>query len=946
MVTAGRPTDADVYVLDRYLELVPVGIPGEIFVGGRDLARGYYGRPDLTAERFVDDPFAAEAGTRLFRTGDMARWCTDGRLQYLGRVDHQVKIRGCRVELGEVSAALGSHQQVREAVTVAKRDDGGEARLIAYYIPKGKPPTPYKLRRHLAALIPDYMIPAAFVPLEQFPLDSHGKIDQPAMPDVSTACERVSLRGGKPQGEIEQTIAEIWCNVAGWRRVGRDDHFFEIGGHSLAAMRVIAAVRDRLGVDVALKTFLARPTLRQFAQEAARHPAGKQPSDEDTQETKIEETVPDLLGRLASSEAAKLRKLFVDATVPVRTAPLSAAQRRLWYLHLMNPHSLVYNVASAFEIHGEFDVQAMRRSLEVLVRRHEVLRSVVVAVDGEPMQASASPMPIPLPVKDLSGVPGSQRTARARKQMIEIARQPIDLLRPPHIRARLLLLEPGRYILVLVLQHFVCDGWSRWVIYRELSEQYAAFVEGRRPVLPELSIQYADFAGGEKRWLKGRTAAAALRSWKGRFLDLPPPLELPGETPTAYAVAGSDFENAGESVLNLSATLTSELRQLSGRESSTLFMTLFAAFALLMGRLSGSSDVVIGSPVMCRKGREEDLLIGCFVNMVPLRLDVAGAPAFVELLARARAVVEHALTHSGVPFDALVEAVNPVRQAHRNPLFEVAFNYVNFAREPLRLKGLKVRRLDIPETGAKFDLNCYVIEEEKTLRLKLVYRSAIYSKKRSDRILAQYEALLQQIVAAPGLSIDRFSLITPAYRSKRPILELPIEAPVHEPVCSAFRRIASGQTQEPALSAGSVVRSYGQLASDAASLSHVLHGRGFLRGECVAVIGRRCPGLITAVLAVLESGGVLLLVDEMLPARRRRSMIEQAQARHSLRILRSDGSDEGDSAEYDLYLDPISGLPEGCGAASSRRHRQWSAIDANDRACIFSLQAVQESLRV
>lgn len=910
IVTAGRPTDLDVYVLDRHGEPVPVGVAGEVCIGGDDLARGYLGRPELTAERFAPDPFAPQPGSRRFHTGDLARWRADGRLEYLGRLDRETKVRGSRVDLDEVADLLRRHPQVREAAVLAAAGPGGEVRMTAYYVPAGEPPPPHELRRHLARLAPAAMVPARFAPLPRFPRNVHGKVDRGALASLAPPQPR---RGKAPRTATEKTLAAIWQEVAGLPEPGRDDHFFVLGGNSLAAMRVRAAVRDRLGVDLDLERFFAAATLREIAAEVERR--ARQPAEPRTAEPYAES---------AGRDAA--------ATGPSGRAPLSAAQRRLWYLHLLSPASPVYNVAAAYEIRGPLDARALRRALEALVRRHEGLRSAVIAVDGEPWLSIAPPLPVPLPAVDLAGLPAPRCHEEARRQAAEISRRAFDLSRAPLLAACLLLLGPDRRVLVLVAPHFACDGWSRGNLERELSQAYAAFRQGHEPDFPALPLRCADLAGDEARRRSEPGAAAALRSWMERLRDLPPPLELAGEAPAATAAGGPDYESAGEVLRRLDAGAATALRTMSRQEGATLFTVLLAAFALLLGRLTSRTDLVIGTPVSRRSSRAEDLLVGCLVNTLPLRLDLAGAPSFRDLLQRARSVVSQALAHADVPFDALVEAANPERRPHRNPLFEVALSHVDFRRTALRLAGTEAVRLDLPATGAKFDLGCYVTDDGPELQLRLVYRRALIPPERAAVLLDQYSGLLQQLAQDPGLAVSGLSLVTPATRPFLPDLAEPLAEPAHEPVWARFLRLAALQPAAPALRSGPLVRTYGELAADAGTLVRRLAGLGLQPGDRVAVMGGRLPGLVTACLAVLAAGGVLLLVDESLPAIRRRSMLEQARVRLTLRIG-TGAPAAGEEGGATLWIDPVRGLPETDGAAAGDGCGPLPGGD--DPACVF-----------
>ncbi|HLL47574.1 MAG TPA: condensation domain-containing protein, partial [Longimicrobiaceae bacterium] len=596
----GRPmANQRTYVLDDRLEPVPAGVPGQLYLAGVGLGRGYLDRPGLTAGRFLPDPFSATPGERMYRTGDRVRWLPCGTLEFLGRADHQVKLRGFRVEPGEVAAALLEHPAVQHAVVALRDDAAGGKRLAAYVVPVrpdavGEP----ELRAHARARLPEYMVPAAFVLLERLPLSPNGKVDRRALPEP-----------GRPEGEdaclpprtpLEEALAGTWAGVLGVERVGPRDSFWGLGGHSLLAIRLISRVRRLFGVELPLRTLFGAPTLAEFSERV---------------------------------ESAR-REGPVRGAPPLRPAPragalpLSFAQQRLWLVDRMEGGGAAYHVPAAFRLRGPLDVDALGRALTEVVRRHEALRTSFPEVDGAPVQAVAAAAAVPLPVEALDGA-GEAALAR---RLAKAAGLPFDLAAGPLFRALLLRTGAGEHVLFLDVHHVVSDGWSMEILLRELSALYGAFTRGEPSPLPELEVQYADYAVWQRGWLVGEVLEEQLAFWRRRMEGAPAVLELPADRPRP---AARSYRGAVHPFC-LAAPLATELKALAGREGATLHMVLLAAFQLLHSRLSGEDDVVVGTPVAGRTRAEVEPLVGFFVNTLPLRADLSGDPAFRELLRRVR----------------------------------------------------------------------------------------------------------------------------------------------------------------------------------------------------------------------------------------------------------------------------------------------------------------------
>ncbi|HEU0055013.1 MAG TPA: amino acid adenylation domain-containing protein, partial [Longimicrobium sp.] len=615
VVPIGRPvSNTRSYVLDASLLPVPVGVAGELCVGGVQVGRGYLGRAALTAERFVPDPFGAEPGARLYRTGDRVRLSPAGTLEFLGRTDFQVKIRGVRIELGEIEAALRDHEAVRDAIVLARADATGEKRLVAYVVADADVDAE-ALRAHLAARVPAYMVPAAYVRLDALPLTPNGKLDRKALP--APDGDAFASRGYEaPISETEQAVATVWAELLGAERVGRGDHFFDLGGHSLLAVRVVSRVRQALGVDAAPGDLFERPVLADFAR-----------------------------GLTSAARADAIERVDRSGAIP-----LSFAQQRLWFLEQLGGTGAAYHVPLRLRLHGDLDRDALGRALDRIVARHEALRTTFPAVDGEPVQHIASPesSAFGLVEHDLHG------SADAEDALLRLMRDemaaPFDLARGPLIRGRLVRMAADDHVLVVTMHHVVSDGWSMGVFVRELGALYDAFRRGEADALPALEIQYADYASWQRRWVDGELLERQANFWEEALAGAPELLELPADHPRP---ARQDFAG-GVVPLALDAEMAAALKGLSRRRGTTLFMTLLAGWAAVLGRLSGQTDVVVGTPTANRDRRETEELIGFFVNTLALRVDLSGAPTVAELLARVRTAALEAQRNQDIPFEQVV----------------------------------------------------------------------------------------------------------------------------------------------------------------------------------------------------------------------------------------------------------------------------------------------------
>ncbi|MES2940630.1 MAG: non-ribosomal peptide synthase/polyketide synthase, partial [Pseudomonadota bacterium] len=835
-VPIGRPiANTRIYVLDTNGQPAPIGVPGEIFIGGDGVARGYLNRPELTAERFLDDPF--HAGGRMYKTGDLARYRADGTLDYLGRNDFQVKIRGFRIEPGEIEAKLAQLAGVREAAVLAREDNPGDKRLVAYVV-GDETVDAASLRAQLARLLPEYMVPSAYVLLDALPLTPNGKLDRRALP----APDGLSLAAPayeQPQGEAETQLARIWSELLHVERIGRHDDFFALGGHSLLAMRLLSQLRTDLGVEFPLGKLFEHPILWTQA---------------------------------AALEGAQRSELPPIVPVPRTDAglPLSFAQQRLWFLAQLDGQREAYHIPLGLHLAGTLDRAALRRALDTIVARHEALRTVFALEDGQPVQRIADAgAGFPLAMHDLRG--HADARAEAEALVASEAAAAFDLAQGPLVRGRLLVLGDTDHVLLVTMHHIVSDGWSMGVFNHELSALYAAFTEGRPDPLPPLPIQYADYAAWQRRWLDGEALRRQGDYWKRRLDIAPALLELPTDRPRPphqdYRGALAGFE--------LEAPLSAALKALSLRHGTTLYMTMLAAWAALLGRLSGQDDLVIGTPVANRTRTEVEGLIGFFVGTLALRMDLGGSPSTVELLQRVKAESIAAQQQQDLPFEQVVDIVKPARSMSHTPLFQVLFSWRNNAGGELELPGLQARPVGAPHTISKFDMTLSVGEADGRIGGGIEYATALFDAATIERHLAQYRRLLQAMVDDENRQVGRLELLDAAEREQLLVewnateAEYPREMCVHELFEAQILRTPAAV----AVVQGEQTVTYAALDAEANRLAHFLRDLGVGPDTRVAVCMERKPYLLTGLLAVLKAGGAYVPLDIGSPRERLASLL-------------------------------------------------------------------------
>ncbi|WP_051173839.1 non-ribosomal peptide synthetase [Amycolatopsis orientalis] len=840
-VPIGRPiANTRLYVLDDALGLAPPGVLGELYVAGAGLARGYAGRPGLTAERFVACPFDG-AARRMYRTGDLARWTADGVLEFFGRVDEQIKIRGYRVEPGEIEAVLARHPGVARAVVVATGEPGDRARLIAYVVPSaGAEVDAPELRRFAARVLPDHMVPSAVQVLTEIPLSPSGKVNRRALP-----VPAVVVSDRAPRSPREAILCRLFAEVLGLAKVGVDDDFFALGGHSLAATRLIGRIRATLGLEVPMRTLFRAPT------------------------------VADLAAGLDGGAAARPPLRPVPHREPV---PLSPAQRRLWFLHRMQGRSATYNAPLGLRITGALDAAAFEAALADVVARHEALRTVFPETDGMAVQRIlASDEARPRLVRHEGGGP---------EQWTSAARHVFDLATELPLWAELFAVGPDEHLLVLVVHHIAGDAWSTRPLARDLAAAYAARSQGRAPRLPELPVRYADYTVWQHAFL-GReddpesVLGRQLDYWRDRLAGLPVRLRLPTDRPRpAVATQRGDLLS-----FRLTPALHRDLMDLAGERGATLFMVVHAALAALLAGLGAGDDIPLGAPVAGRHDAALDDLVGCFVNTLVLRADVSGDPTFHDLLLRIRETDLAAYDNQDVPFEHLVEVLNPERSPAHHPLFQVGLTLQDAAFATFGLPGLETRPEPLGTGTARFDLMFGLADRygddgvPAGVEGTVEYATDLFDAATVRTLVDRLTRLLEQVAEDPGRRVGALDLLSPGER--RWLLdEIHDEAP-ETPDATLPQLFEAQVARTPdaiAVTAGDVGLSYAELDVRANALAHRLVSRGIGPESVVGVVARRSAELVVSLLGVLKAGAAYVPVDPDAPAERRAFVLADAAA--------------------------------------------------------------------
>ena len=882
----GRPIpDLQVYLLDQNLQPVPIGVRGEMYVGGAGVTRGYLNRPELTQQRFISNPFAEVEGSRLYRTGDLARYLPNGELEYLGRIDNQVKIRGFRIELGEIEGLLAQHPAVWENLVIIREDEPGDKRLVAYVVLKvEQSATVPELRQFLGNQLPSYMIPNAFVLLESLPLTSNGKIDRRALPKPDLDSTQVE-KFVAPRTPIEEMLTQIWAQVLKIEQVGIHDNFFELGGHSLLATQLVSRIRNLFKVELPLRELFTNATVAQLGR-----------SLQQLQQQDIALTSVPILKRTENVEL-----------------PLSFAQQRLWFLDQFEPNSPFYNIPVGLRLTGTLKVPALEQSLQAIVERHEALRTNFITVDGQALQIIQTQADWQVSVFDLQHLSANDQEIAVQQLAQEHAIQPFDLANQALFRAKLLVLNETENVLLVSMHHIVSDGWSMGLFVKELAVLYDAYAQDKSPNLLPLPVQYADFALWQRQWLQGDVLQSQLNYWQKQLKDAPALLPLPTDRPrpAVQTFAGARQEFA------LSLELTQKLTQLSQQQGCTLFMTLLAAFDILLYRYTEQTDILVGTPIANRDRSEIEGLIGFFVNTLVMRTNLAGNPSFSELLGRVRFMAMEAYTHQHLPFEMLVEALQPERNLSHSPLFQVMFVLENAPISTVELTGLSVNPLKVKSTTAKFDLILGIENTATGLVGVWEYNTDLWDANTIERLAGHFVTLLESIVVNPQQRISQLPLLTQPEQQQL-LLEwndTQVDYPQDKCIHQLFEEQVERTPNAVAVVYENQQLTYYELNCRANQLAHYLKSLGVKADVLVGLCVERSLEMVVGLLGILKAGGAYVPLDPNYPQERLAFMLEDAQVsvlltQHSLvdRLPEHQAKSHFDFAQYKVCLDTDAGL--------------------------------------
>ncbi|MDF5731830.1 MAG: amino acid adenylation domain-containing protein, partial [Rhizonema sp. PD38] len=844
----------------------------ELHIGGVSLARGYLNRPELTASKFIVNPFSHKPGERLYKTGDMVRYKADGNIEYLGRIDEQVKIRGFRIELGEIEALLNQHPNLLETLVVVRVHVPEDKCLVAYLVVKQQPsPTVSNLRHYLQQKLPEYMVPAAFVFLDTIPLTPHGKIDYRALPAPDTSSFSRSKSFVVPRTPIEEILAAIWEQVLGTEHVGIHDNFFELGGHSLLATQVISRVRQAFGVEILLQLLFETPTIADLAS-----------------------AITSLSFANAFSKNQGSEELTSIPRQDNRdSAPLSFAQQRLWFLEQIELNSGAYHIFLVLRLQGDLNVDAVQQSLDAIVAHHEILRTNLIASDGMSVQVIREPRAVELKLIDLQTYPETEQHAVLQHHLHQEVQRHFNLVEDLMLRGCLLQLSAQEHILLLVMHHIASDGWSIKILIEQLTNLYQRFTNGLPNPLPELPIQYGDYAVWQRQLFSSQRLEDQLNYWKQQLKGANPVLELPTDRPRllVQSYRGARYDSL------IPQSLSQALSALSRQEGVTLFMTLLAAFEILLYRYSGQEDILIGSPIAGRNRIEIEGLIGCFVNTLVLRGDLSGNPSFHELLQRVRSVALSAYAHQDFPFEKLVEELQPERSLSYHPLFQVMFVLHNLPAQTVELPGLIITQMDVNTVTSKFDLSLSLTHTEQGLHGTWEYSTDLFDAATIERMSRHFQALLAGLVANPRQRICELPLLADAERQQILVKwnNTQTEYPHGKCIHQLFEEQVEKTPDAVALVYEDQKLTYWELNARANKLTHHLQTLGVEPGMRVGISMERSVELVVGLLAILKAGGAYVPLNSTYPKEHISLMLKDAQPellltqQHLLEQLPSDG---------------------------------------------------------
>ncbi|MBG9798758.1 non-ribosomal peptide synthetase [Brevibacillus laterosporus] len=849
-IPIGKPiANTQVYVLDQYLQVVPIGVPGELYVGGPGLALGYLHRLEITSERFIKNIFSSNETDRLYKTGDIVRYLPDGTLSYIGREDDQVKIRGFRIELGEIEAVLGQHPEIRDAVVMMREDQNSNKQLIAYFTAyKPGVVTTSELRSFAEKKIPMHMIPATFIYLDHLPVTPNGKVDRKALPAPFLEREEGNTPFIEPVTDTEIILSEFWKEILGIGRISIIDDFFNSGGHSLLATQLLSRIYHAFHIEISLRTFFENPTIQAM---------GKQ--------------IDHIISSGEQSVSVPLVPVSRDDDLV-----LSYTQQGVWFIEQLEPGSATYNVPVANTLKGSLNIDALERAVNEIIRRHEILRTSFISKDGKPYQLSHPFQSIRIPLIEMSDVPAPERHQRIIDMANEDANRSFDLTKCPLVRFILFKKDEESYVFYYTMHHLIMDGWSLQIFTHELSVLYEAFSQGKPSPLPEMQLQYADFAAWQRKWLDGKVMNQQLAYWKKQLAGNLPVLQLPIDRTRPSVASGAGQRDT----LVMPKELVNKLHVLCKRQGVTLYMALLSAFKVLLSRYSGETDILVGSPIANRTRLETEGMIGFFANTIVLRSQLSDNPTFTELLKQVREGTLEAFSNQDVPFEKLVEVLQPERTKNITPIFQVMFTLQNTRRTDFKLSDETLIHPEIDRGTSMFDLLFDIAEHPDGLLLVAEYNMDIFFSATIGRMMEHYRELLESIVELPEQPISDLNMLTK--QEKIQILEdfndtkcdFPLDKTTHE----LFEKQVECRPTDIAVIHRDQQMTYEELNARANQMARFIRRTGMKNEEIIAVFLERSIPMMESILGIWKAGGAYIPIDTAYPIQRIIGILEDSGA--------------------------------------------------------------------
>jgi amino acid adenylation domain-containing protein/non-ribosomal peptide synthase protein (TIGR01720 family) len=875
-VPIGRPIfNTSAYILDENLHPVPVGAPGELHIGGLGLARGYLNQPTLTAEKFIPDPFSTKPDARMYKTGDLVSFRADGQIDFVGRVDNQLKIRGFRVELGEIESALEKHPVINEAVVIVKTFDNNDKRLIAFFVATGSDiPSQSAIKDFLSDHLPEYMVPAQFKALENLPLTPNGKINKKALQKLDFNFEDARKEFKAPSTTTEEIMARVFCEVLHVDKISVLDNFFDLGGHSLLATQVTSRVRDKLEVEIPLRFLFEAPTVESISVKI------------DTEKLQSQAVALPPITKLEKGDNLKL----------------SFSQQRLWFLDQMDPGNASYNIPVAFKAHGKLDIEAFTKTIVEVIRRQESLRTSIITENGQPKLGIATDVEAPIFIEDISSDPKNDLGDTIQKRVFEEARFSFKLDQAPLFRVVILLVSESQSIILVNMHHIISDGWSVNIIFYEISQIYASYTQGSKPTLPDLNFQYADYASWQQSWLQGNVLEEHLSYWRTKLSGAPALLNLPTDRPR-QAVQTVNGAHIG---FELPQELAAKLNTLSRKEGVTLFMVVMAAFKVLLSRYAGQNDISIGTPIANRTRSEIENIVGFFVNTLVMRTQINPSASFLSLVKDVRKTAFEAYAHQDLPFEKIVDAVDPARDTSYSPLFQVMFTMQNNPQKEVQTADVTLEALEIENNISKFDLSLSLAEEGKNISGAMEFNTDLFDRSTIERMITYFKGLLISLVEHPEIPLSKIWLITDDEETHllKSLNNFSDEQTFKTNIKEIFEKQAAQFPDAVALewmdtesedskndqeesnnipnAPGKIVSkqamqlTYAELNARANQLAHTLRDQGIQNDDLVGLYFERSPEMIISILAVIKSGAAYVPIDPAYPQERVDYMIEDS----------------------------------------------------------------------